>query len=65
MKSKQVHRSRTLSYFLAGVGFVFVTGGAWAAVLLQTVVPYLIPDTLKLVLALRLTVKLRKYSTAL
>lgn len=31
MKSKQVHRSRTLSYFLAGVGFVFVTGGAWAA----------------------------------
>ena len=30
MKSKQVHRSRTLSYLLAGLGFVFVTGGAWA-----------------------------------
>ena len=45
--------------------YMTYTGGALAAVLAQTVLPYLIPDTVKLVLALRLARRLRKYSTAL
>ena len=52
-------------YTCGTVWYMTYTGGALAAVLLQTVVPYLIPDAIKLALALRLTVKLKKYSTAL
>ena len=52
-------------YLCGTVWYMTYTGGALAAVLLQTVVPYLIPDAVKLALALRLTKKLKKYSTAL
>lgn len=52
-------------YLCGTVWYMTYTGGALAAVLLQTVVPYLIPDAVKLILALRLTKKLKKYSTAL
>ena len=37
---------------------VYAGGGAW--ILLQTVVPYLIPDAVKIALAWRLTKKLKK-----
>ena len=52
-------------YACGTIWYMTYTGGALAAVLLQTVAPYLIPDAVKLVLALRLTKKLKKYSTAL
>ena len=52
-------------YGCGTVWYMTYTGGALAAVLLQTVAPYLIPDAVKLILALRLTKKLKKYSTAL
>ena len=52
-------------YACGTLWYMTYTGGALAAVLLQTVVPYLIPDALKLTLALRLTDRIKKYSTAL
>ena len=52
-------------YGCGTVWYMTYTGGALGLVLLQTVAPYLIPDAIKLALALRLTTKLKKYSTAL
>ena len=52
-------------YACGTLWYMTYTGGALAAVLAQTVLPYLIPDALKLVLALRLTKRLQKISTAL
>lgn len=52
-------------YGCGTVWYMVYTGGALGLVLLQTVAPYLIPDALKLILALRLTKKIKKYSTAL
>ena len=52
-------------YGCGTVWYMTYTGGALGLVLLQTVAPYLIPDALKLILALRLTKKIKKYSTAL
>ena len=52
-------------YACGTLWYMTYTGGALAAVLAQTVLPYLIPDALKLILALRLTKRLKKYSTAL
>lgn len=52
-------------YGCGTVWYMTYTGGALGLVLLQAVVPYLIPDAIKLTLALRLTKKLKKYSTAL
>ena len=52
-------------YACGTIWYMTYTGGALAAVLAQTVLPYLIPDALKLVLALRLTKRLKKISTAL
>ena len=52
-------------YACGTVWYMTYTGGALAAVLAQTVLPYLIPDAVKLVLALRLTKRLKKISTAL
>ena len=54
-----------LCYGCGTIWYMHYTGGALAAVLAQTVLPYLIPDALKLVLALRLTKRLKKISTAL
>ena len=48
-------------YGCGTVWYMHYTGGALAAVLTQAVVPYLIPDGLKLVLALRLTRRLERY----
>ena len=54
-----------LACYVCGTGwYMTCTGGPLGPVLLQTVVPYLIPDALKLTLALRLTDRLKKYSTA-
>ena len=55
----------TACYACGTLWYMTYTGGALAAVLVQTVLPYLIPDALKLILALRLTGRLKKYSTAL
>ena len=52
-------------YACGTLWYMTYTGGALAAVLAQTVLPYLIPDAVKLVLALRLTKRLQKISTAL
>ena len=52
-------------YACGTIWYMTYTGGALAAVLAQTVLPYLIPDALNLVLALRLTKRLKKISTAL
>ena len=52
-------------YACGTLWYMTYTGGALAAVLAQTVLPYLIPDALKLVLALRLMKRLKKISTAL
>ena len=52
-------------YACGTIWYMTYTGGALAAVLAQTVLPYLIPDAVKLVLALRLTKRLKKFSTAL
>ena len=54
-----------ICYTCGTVWYMTYTGGALAAVLAQTVLPYLIPDAVKLVLALRLTKRLKKISTAL
>ena len=48
-------------YGCGTVWYMHYTGGALAAVLMQAVVPYLIPDGLKMVLALRLTRRLERY----
>ena len=48
-------------YGCGTIWYMHYTGGALAAVLMQAVVPYLIPDGLKLVLALRLTRRLERY----
>lgn len=50
-----------LCYGCGTVWYMHYAGGALAAVLMQAVVPYLIPDGLKLVLALRLTRRLERY----
>ena len=52
-------------YSCGTLWYMTYTGGALAAVLAQTVLPYLIPDAVKLVMALRLTKRLKKISTAL
>ena len=52
-------------YACGTIWYMTYTGGALAAVLAQTVLPYLIPDAVKLVMALRLTKRLKKISTAL
>ena len=52
-------------YACGTLWYMTYTGGALAAVLAQTVLPYLIPDAVKLVMALRLTKRLKKISTAL
>ena len=52
-------------YACGTIWYMTYTGGALAAVLAQTVLPYLIPDAVKLILALRLTKRLKKISTAL
>ena len=51
-------------YACGTIWYMTYAGGALAAVLAQTVLPYLIPDAVKLVLALRLTKRLKKISTA-
>ena len=47
-------------YACGTLWYMVYTGGGLAVVLLQTVVPYLLPDAMKLALALHLTKKLRK-----
>ena len=51
----------SLCYGCGTIWYMHYTGGAPAAVLMQAVVPYLIPDGLKLILALRLTRRLERY----
>ena len=52
-------------YACGTLWYMTYAGGGLAAVLIQTVVPYLIPDAAKLLLALRLTRRLKPYlSTA-
>ena len=48
-------------YACGTVWYMNYTGGALAAVLAQTVIPYLIPDAVKLILALRLTRRLKRF----
>ena len=48
-------------YACGTVWYMNYTGGALAAVLAQTVLPYLIPDAVKLILALRLTRRLKRF----
>ena len=48
-------------YACGTIWYMTYTGGALAAVLAQTVLPYLIPDAVKLMLALRLTRRLKSY----
>ena len=48
-------------YACGTVWYMTYTGGALAAVLAQTVLPYLIPDAVKLILALRLTRRLKRF----
>ena len=48
-------------YACGTVWYMTYTGGALAAVLAQTVLPYLIPDAIKLILALRLTQRLKRF----
>ena len=48
-------------YACGTVWYMTYTGGVLAAVLAQTVLPYLIPDGVKLMLALRLTCRLRRF----
>lgn len=47
-------------YACGTLWYAFHTGGGIAWILLQTVVPYLIPDAVKLALAYRLSEKLKK-----
>ena len=51
-------------YICGTIWYMVYTGGALAAVAAQTVAPYLIPDAIKLILALRLTKRI-KNSTVL
>ena len=48
-------------YACGTVWYMIYTGGALAAVLAQTVLPYLIPDAVKLILAHRLTRRLKRF----
>ena len=48
-------------YACGTVWYMTYTGGALAAVLAQTVLPYLLPDAVKLILALRLTRRLKRF----
>ena len=48
-------------YACGTVWYMNYTGGALAAVLAQTVLPSLIPDAVKLILALRLTRRLKRF----
>ena len=48
-------------YACGTIWYMTYTGGALAAVLAQTVLPYLIPDAVKLILALRLTRRLKRF----
>ena len=48
-------------YACGTVWYMNYIGGALAAVLAQTVLPYLIPDAVKLILALRLTRRLKRF----
>ena len=48
-------------YACGTIWYMTYTGGALAAVLAQTVLPYLIPDGVKLILALRLTKRLKRF----
>ena len=48
-------------YACGTVWYMTYTGGALAVVLAQTVLPYLIPDAVKLILALRLTRRLKRF----
>ena len=48
-------------YACGTVWYMTYTGGALAAVLAQTVLPYLIPDAVKLILALRITRRLKRF----
>ena len=48
-------------YACGTVWYMTYTGGALEAVLAQTVLPYLIPDAVKLILALRLTRRLKRF----
>lgn len=48
-------------YLCGTVWFLSYTGGGVGFVLLRCVVPYLIPDAVKLILALRLSVQLSKF----
>ena len=48
-------------YVCGTVWYMNYAGGALAAVLMQAVAPYLIPDGLKLLLALQLTRRLERY----
>ena len=48
-------------YACGTLWYMTYTGDALAAVLAQTVLPYLIPDAVKLVLALRLTRRLKRF----
>ena len=51
-----------LCYFCGTVWFLLYSGGGPGFVLLRCVVPYLIPDGLKLILALRLSRRLSKFA---
>ena len=48
-------------YACGTIWYMTYTGGALAAVLAQTVLPYLIPDAIKLILVLRLTKRLKRF----
>ena len=48
-------------YACGTIWYIYYTGGVLAAVLMQAVMPYLIPDGLKLILALRLIRRLERY----
>lgn len=50
--------------YLCGCGwFAFYAGGGWGFIVLKCVVPYLIPDAVKLMLALNVSKRLRRYVT--
>lgn len=48
-------------YFCGCAWFALYAGGGWGFILLKCVVPYLIPDGIKLVLALNLSKRLRRH----
>ena len=47
-------------YACGAAWYMVYTGGGLALVLIQTILPYLIPDALKLILALRISKRLKK-----